>query len=63
MFSIDIKTDPNYYIIKKDGKEYCRVSKRSNDLETVKKHFSIEVVEKWFTQHLHTSSYYKCSRI
>lgn len=45
MFSIDIKSNADYYIIKKDGKEICKISKRRNDLETIKKHFEIEEVE------------------
>lgn len=44
LFSIDATSNKDYYIILKDGKEFARV-KKTNDLETVKKHFGIEVVK------------------
>lgn len=44
MFTIDITSNKDYYIILKDGKEFVKVSK-SNNLENVKQHFGIEEVK------------------
>lgn len=37
MYIIDTKKDDNYFIILKDNKEYMRIGKKTNTLETVKK--------------------------
>ena len=44
MFSIDAKSDKDYYIILKDGKEFVKV-KKTNPLAAVKKYFGIELLE------------------
>ena len=37
MYIIDTKQNENYFIILKDNKEYMRIGKKTNTLETVKK--------------------------
>lgn len=44
MFSIDITSNEKYYIILKDGVEFCKVSK-CNTLEAVMKQFQINVIK------------------
>lgn len=41
MFSIDSKSNKDYFIILKNGKEFVKVKKANNNLEDVKKHFGI----------------------
>ena len=45
MFSIDL-TNLSYYIIYKDDKEFCKVS-RSNDLEFIIKYFNVQTIRGW----------------
>ena len=40
MFSIDFKSDPQFYIIIKDCKEFCKISK-SNDLNKIAHFFGV----------------------
>ena len=44
MFTLDINSNKNYYIILKDGVEFVKVSKHNN-LEEVKTHFQIKEVK------------------
>lgn len=37
MYIIDTKQNENYFIILKDNKEFMRIGKKTNTLETVKK--------------------------
>ena len=45
MFSIDTTSNEKYYIILKDGKEFCKVSKAVNTLDAVKQYFNINIVK------------------
>lgn len=57
MYIIDAKSDKDYFIVLyEDGKQFIKISKRGNTLETVKKFIGIinikeiilaEEVEKW----------------
>lgn len=46
MFSIDTTSNEKYYIILKNGKEFCKISKAANTLEEVKKYFKINLADK-----------------
>lgn len=35
MYTIDTKSNTDYFIILKDGKEFMRVGKKTNTLETI----------------------------
>lgn len=43
MFTIDFKSDPQFYIILLDGKKFCKISK-SNDLNKVAHFFGASYV-------------------
>ena len=45
MFIIDTKSNENYFIILKDNKEYMRIGKKTNTLETVKKFIGSENIK------------------
>lgn len=45
MFIIDTKQNENYFIILKDNKEFMRIGKKTNTLETVKKFIGLENIK------------------
>ena len=45
-YSVDDKSNNEYFIIYKDGEVFTLISKRKNSLETIKKHFGIKEEEK-----------------
>lgn len=45
MYTIDTKTNADYFIILKDGKEFIRIGKKTNTLETIKKFIGSENIK------------------
>ena len=45
MFSIDVTSNKEYYIILKNDKEFCRISKASNKLKEIMDFFKITIVK------------------
>lgn len=46
MCIIDTKSDDNYFIVLKDDKEFMRISKKTNTVETVTKFIGAENIKK-----------------
>lgn len=42
MYKMDELSNPNYYIIYKDGQEFLKISKKNNNIDVIKKYFNIK---------------------